>query len=1465
MSKQYEMAFQIGAKVQGNFSSAFKNAASSVQGLQTQIESLNKKQSDITGYQKAQQAIEKTRQKLQLYQQQYANLKAEMDRNGQASAAEQNALLAKGKAIDDQKDKLAQLESKLASTGAALEKEGIDLNNLAEISKQTGQDIDLLKQKQLELAESSTDAGNSVASAVGNFQEFASAIGVAEGLSKVMDMFKQCTQEAMAFENEMAAVRRTVGGDSTFISDLGDSFKEISTEIPIAKDELAQIAATAGQLGVSAADVETFTVVMAKLATTTDLSADEAATMLAQFANITGVTDYERLGAVIAELGDSTATTASKVVEMSQGMAASASLAGMSSTDIMAISAAIGSLGIEAQAGSTAMSQLINTLYKATETGDNLSEFAAVAGMTAQQFKQAWATDAVGAMNAFITGLNDVERNGRSAIVILDELGISNVRQQKAVLGLASAGDLLANTITQANSAWEQNTALEEKAGIMYETTQAKVTMMQNAFSNLGVSIGDAFLPVIGDAAEALNGIISPIAQFIEENPALVKAIGAAAGVIGTVTAAMAAYTIAAKVAAAASAAFSGALPVMAITAGIALVTGLAVGLSDSANEAAESVENLNATYNDLMYEIENQNKIIDLCDDYKNLSKQIDFSVDASKKLKDFNDIDITLEATATQSIEPSDFMIDEDTQVELSAMKDPQSLIDAGEFINEGSNIIMLHPSTDDSEKIDPESKMMTGTGVKLHVDKDGSVKIDADALVNGSTAIQFTASWANLPEMQEEVEALKKQAEEAKSELYSGREILSDMQKYAEELNSRLLHAKTPAEKDSLKKQLEELNSAILQQEENVGLLESAYNEVGGKYVIAANAAETLIARDEELARIQATLGINTSGAAESIDQETQAILDNIAAKEQEALIERNRLKGLFMGSIGEKAEWYYEKTNGDAAHGNMYSTDWYQRNAANAQSGANYAGTWIGKDYQDFNKEFENTLYAMDAWMSEGNTDNEYFAANLQKLQTMMLMSSPNTKAGIGFSIDEDTQLYDSYLNDPKAFMEKWKGINFHDLFYSDSRKMHDPQDLANSIAMAYNYASSSMETAEQVAASQQKVLDDLVEAVLTGAVDDVEEVEAVMTAALSGHENAADTVAQAMDYVREKVAQAAAEASNAADGTDQNALKVQQAVQPIIDQINELSEAYNQAYDAAYQSISGQFKLFEEMELAQPAKNAQKEVDGYIDALMSQQAYMEQYMTNLAAVKDMGVSDALIAQLSDGSKESAEILANIVEGGATKIDQLNDAFEGVETGKQQFADTVAEMETDFTEKMKMLEEQLTTTVEQMNQSEAAAAAGADTMQAFADAAAGKQSAVESAFEKVRNAAIRKLMGGINFPGFAGGTNYAPEGFAMVGENGPELVYLHGGEKILDAQETQRTMEAMSVTPINAMSNGYGSGSYIGQIVVSPEFTISGGGNLEGIEDLIDRSTEKIRGIVIDTMEDYEVDRKRMAYV
>ena len=227
--RQYEMAFSIGAKVNGNFGAAFRSAAQQVQALQTTIDQLNKRQSDISSYERTANAIDKTRSKLELYQQQYANLKAEMDKNGDASAAEQNRLLAKGKAIDDLKEKLSQLQDKQKATGDALQAEGVDLNNLGDASKQAGDQIEALRKEQEDLIESAQKADEATDSMAQSLMSVVAAAGVVDALKKIGEAFKECAEESIAFENSMASVKRTVGGNDTFLEQLGQDFKQMPT------------------------------------------------------------------------------------------------------------------------------------------------------------------------------------------------------------------------------------------------------------------------------------------------------------------------------------------------------------------------------------------------------------------------------------------------------------------------------------------------------------------------------------------------------------------------------------------------------------------------------------------------------------------------------------------------------------------------------------------------------------------------------------------------------------------------------------------------------------------------------------------------------------------------------------------------------------------------------------------------------------------------------------------------------------------------------------------------------------------------------------------------------------------------------------------------------------------------------------------------------------------------------------
>ena len=600
--------------------SQFKSNANSTEALTAKGKALN----DLLATQKSKvTALEAGLKNAQEAEARYAQKKEELTRKiQQNSAALEKLKTSTGDTTKEQQrleeenaklnQELERNENYLNAAHRAVNNWQTSLNNAKTEVNNTEEAI----RQNSEALEENEGAAQGASGAIDALAVALLASGLKKGFDEIANALRECVDASVAFESAMAGVKRTVGGGDEFISGLGESFKEMSTVMPITTGELAKIAETAGQLGIKQENVEQFTTVMAKLATTTDLTAENAATMLAQFANITGVTDYERLGAVVAELGDATATTASKVVDMSQGMAAAASVAGMNERDILAISAAVGSLGIEAQAGSTAMSTLISTLFKATEEGgENLEKFASVANMSAEEFQQAWATNAVGALDAFIQGLNDTERNGKSAIMLLDDLGIKNVRQTKAILGLAQAGDLLSNTIAQANNAWEKNTALGEKAAIMYDTTEAKITMYKNSVDNLKIAVGDQLTPALGELAETGTDVVQWATEFVQQNEWLGPTLVSVATAVGVVTAAVGGAAVTIKVIIPLLASFNATLlanPAFWVVTAIAAVTAAAITLAKTLPSATVEADKLNKSLGDAQSRFESAQQTFD-------------------------------------------------------------------------------------------------------------------------------------------------------------------------------------------------------------------------------------------------------------------------------------------------------------------------------------------------------------------------------------------------------------------------------------------------------------------------------------------------------------------------------------------------------------------------------------------------------------------------------------------------------------------------------------------------------------------------------------------------------------------------------------------------------------------------------------------------------------------------------------
>lgn len=362
------------------------------------------------------------------------------------------------------------------------------------------------------------------------------------------------------FESAFAGVRKTVDATEEQFAELEDRLRDMAKNKPQTAVELAEIAEAAGQLGIHTENIAEFTDVMADLKVATNLG-DEGASQFAKFANIVDMSQdkFSNLGSTVVALGNNMATTEADIVEMGMRLAGAGKQVGMSEGDIMGFAAALSSVGIEAEAGGSAMSKMMVNMQLAVETGadawaeidasmertghtreqaehavaeggkalnnfaasvgwnakqlkasvkeaqdsaGSLQDFADVANMTSEEFANAFKDNAAGALSAFISGLNDTERLGQSAIVTLDNMDIKEVRLRDTLLRAANASGLFSDALTLANTSFDENTALTKEAEQRYKTFESRLDMVKNRVTDVGISLYQDFRDPLSDCLD---------------------------------------------------------------------------------------------------------------------------------------------------------------------------------------------------------------------------------------------------------------------------------------------------------------------------------------------------------------------------------------------------------------------------------------------------------------------------------------------------------------------------------------------------------------------------------------------------------------------------------------------------------------------------------------------------------------------------------------------------------------------------------------------------------------------------------------------------------------------------------------------------------------------------------------------------------------------------------------------------
>ncbi|HBE2212098.1 phage tail tape measure protein [Enterococcus faecalis] len=357
--------------------------------------------------------------------------------------------------------------------------------------------------------------------------------------------------------------------------DLEKALRDLAKELPTSHEEIAKVAEAAGQLGIKTDKVVGFTKTMIDMGESTNMSADTAATSLARFANITQMSQdkFSNLGSAIVDLGNNLATTESEITEMGLRLAGAGKQIGMTEGDIVGFAAALSSVGIEAEAGGSAFSRLMVQMQLATETGveafaplkqavaeqgvswesfvhavnwggkeltavskqmgiptselkkmykeaskasGSLEDFANVTGRTSEEFAQLFKSNPSQALIEFIQGLKDSEKHGISAIKVLDDMGITEVRLRDSLLRAANASDVFEGAVKRGNEAFNENTALAEEAGKRYGTTESQLKILRGQLNDVAITFGGPLVAALNSAISAAKPMIEALANMAE-------------------------------------------------------------------------------------------------------------------------------------------------------------------------------------------------------------------------------------------------------------------------------------------------------------------------------------------------------------------------------------------------------------------------------------------------------------------------------------------------------------------------------------------------------------------------------------------------------------------------------------------------------------------------------------------------------------------------------------------------------------------------------------------------------------------------------------------------------------------------------------------------------------------------------------------------------------------------------------
>jgi TP901 family phage tail tape measure protein len=445
-------------------------------------------------------------------------------------AAEESRLAAETATATAKLDKLSAEASELKAIADAKIKLGIDtdekaLRELQELKKS----YDLLKSsgtltkeelsratahyndKVFQLNKSLSDLRPTLADFANEFR------GVASGAAGLT----YAAREAVKFESAMAGVRKVVDGTPEQIEQLGGQVKKLAVEFGMMPEQMAEIVAAGGQLGIAADKLDEFARVTATMATAFGMTAEEAGNAAATIANVfqLPIGEVEKLGDAINVLGNNTAAREKDIVAAMARIGGTAKQFGLAADEAAALADAFIALGKPPEVAATAINAMLQKLQTAQSQGKDFQAALEGIGTSADEMAANIAANPQQALTEFLHKLEGLDKQSRA--LTLSQLFGTEYSDDIALL-VGSLGEY-EKALGLVNDQSQIQGAMQKEAAAALNTTEGQINKAKAAVSNMAGELGNALLPILKITASTVETVATAISDFTKDFPVLSK------------------------------------------------------------------------------------------------------------------------------------------------------------------------------------------------------------------------------------------------------------------------------------------------------------------------------------------------------------------------------------------------------------------------------------------------------------------------------------------------------------------------------------------------------------------------------------------------------------------------------------------------------------------------------------------------------------------------------------------------------------------------------------------------------------------------------------------------------------------------------------------------------------------------------------------------------------------------------